>query len=109
MRPSLTYNVIAAATWPLLYGVFRLSSTGKENVPEGGCVLACNHFSSFDPWPLGMPLWPRTFLRFMAKSELYWFPLSKFLDAAGAFPAHPGHPHPVPIETPVHLPPDGNI
>jgi len=109
VRPTLAYNVIAAATWPLLYGLFRLRSTGKEHIPEGGCVLACNHVSSFDPWPLGMPLWPETFLRVMAKSELYWFPLDKLLDALGAFPVHRGQRDTVAIETAVRLAREGNI
>jgi 1-acyl-sn-glycerol-3-phosphate acyltransferase len=109
VRPTPTYNVIAAATWPILYGLFRLRSTGKENLPEGGCVLACNHVSSFDPWPLGMPLWPRTFLRFMAKSELYWFPLGKLIDGAGAFPVHRGQHDTVAIETAVRLAREGNV
>jgi 1-acyl-sn-glycerol-3-phosphate acyltransferase len=109
VRPTLAYNVIAAATWPLLYGLFRLRSTGKEHIPEGGCVLACNHVSSFDPWPLGMPLWPETFLRVMAKSELYWFPLDKLLDALGAFPVHRGQRDTVAIETAVRLAREGNV
>ena len=109
MRPTLAYNLIAAATWPLLYGLFRLRSTGKEHIPAGGCVLACNHLSSFDPWPLGMPLWPTTFLRFMAKSELYWFPLNKLIDAAGAFPVRRGQHDTVAIETAVRLAREGNV
>jgi 1-acyl-sn-glycerol-3-phosphate acyltransferase len=109
MRPTIAYNVIAAGTWPLLYGLFRLRSTGKEHVPEGGCVLACNHLSSFDPWPLGMPLWPRTFLRFMAKSELYWFPLGALIGAAGAFPVHRGQRDTVAMETAVKLAREGNV
>jgi len=109
MRPTLAYNLIAGATWPLLYGLFRLRSTGKEHIPEGGCVLACNHVSSFDPWPLGMPLWPETFLRVMAKSELYWFPLDKLLDALGAFPVHRGQRDTVAIETAVRLAREGNV
>lgn len=109
MRPSPTYSVIAAATWPVLYGVYRLSSTGKENVPEGGCVLACNHVSSFDPWPLGMPLWPHTFMRIMAKSELYWFPLGKIIEGAGAFPVHRGQQDTIAIETAVRLAREGNV
>jgi len=109
VRPTPTYNVIAAATWPILYGLFRLRSTGRENLPEGGCVLACNHVSSFDPWPLGMPLWPRTGLRFMAKSELYWFPLNMLIDGAGAFPVHRGQHDTVAIETAVRLAREGNV
>jgi len=109
MRPTPTYNAVAALTWPLLYGVFRLEATGRENLPEGGFVLACNHLSSFDPWPLGMPLWPRTFLRFMAKSELYWFPLSTLIDGAGAFPVHRGQHDTVAMETAVRLAREGNV
>src|SRR5437868_13074173 len=104
------YSFIAAATWPLLHFAYRLRARGIENLPaEGGFVLACNHVSSFDPWPLGMPLWPRRFLRFMAKSELYWFPLGKLIDAAGAFPVHRGQQDTVAIETAVRLAREGNV
>jgi 1-acyl-sn-glycerol-3-phosphate acyltransferase len=109
MRPTPTYNVIAAVTWPLLYGLFRLRSNGKENIPDGGCVLACNHLSSFDPWPVGMPLWPRTHLRFMAKSELYWFPLSKIIDGAGGFPVRRGQHDTVAMDTAIRLAREGNV
>src|SRR5215469_16394342 len=74
-----------------MYGLFRFRAQGRENVPaSGGCVLACNHLSNFDPWPLGMPLWPNRLLRFMAKSELYWWPQRLVLDAAGAFKVRRG-------------------
>ena len=109
MRPTPTYNVIAALTWPILYGLFRLRATGRDNLPAGGCVLACNHVSSFDPWPLGMPLWPHRFLRFMAKSELYWFPLGAIIDGAGAFPVRRGQKDTVAIETAVRLASEGNV
>ena len=109
MRPTPAYNAIAALTWPLLYGLYRLRAAGRENIPQGGCVLACNHVSSFDPWPLGMPLWPRTFLRFMAKSELYWFPLGALIGAAGAFPVNRGQRDTVAIETAVRLAREGNV
>jgi 1-acyl-sn-glycerol-3-phosphate acyltransferase len=109
VRPTPTYNVIAALTWPILYGLFRLRATGRDNLPAGGCVLACNHVSSFDPWPLGMPLWPHRFLRFMAKSELYWFPLGAIIDGAGAFPVRRGQKDTVAIETAVRLASEGNV
>jgi 1-acyl-sn-glycerol-3-phosphate acyltransferase len=101
--------VIAALSWPILYGLYRLDARGRENIPAGGCVLACNHVSSFDPWPLGMPLWPRRFLRFMAKSELYWFPLSLLIQAAGAFPVHRGQRDTAAIDTAVRLAREGNV
>jgi len=110
VRPTFTYNVVAALTWPILYGIFRLRAQGRENVPqEGGCVLACNHVSSFDPWPLGMPIWPGRFLRFMAKSELYWFPLTLILNGAGAFPVRRGQADTEAIENAVRLAREGNI
>jgi 1-acyl-sn-glycerol-3-phosphate acyltransferase len=86
IRPPLLYQAIAVVSWPVLYGLFRLRARGIENLPaSGGYVLACNHVSSLDPWPLGLPLWPRRWLRFMAKSELYWWPLRHVLNGAGAF------------------------
>src|SRR3954470_6154277 len=110
MRPAPLYTTIAASTWPVLRGVYRLTDRGVENVPaEGGFVLACNHLSSFDPWPLGMPLWPKTFLRFMAKSELYWFPLSTIIDGAGAFPVRRGQHDTVAMDTAIRLAREGNI
>ena len=110
MRPTRTYSAIAAISWPILYGLFRLRARGSEHVPsEGGFVLACNHVSSFDPWPLGLPLWPRRFLRFMAKSELYWFPLTLVLNGVGAFPVRRGQADTEAIETAVQLARAGNI
>ena len=109
MRPAPLYSLIAALTWPLVRGVYRLEARGIENLPEGGCVVACNHVSSFDPWPLGMPLWPERGLRFMAKSELYWFPMSKVVDAAGAFPVRRGQGDTAAMETAIELAREGNM
>jgi 1-acyl-sn-glycerol-3-phosphate acyltransferase len=109
MRPSPIYSACAVAGWPFLYGLLRLRAHGQENVPrEGGFVLASNHLSSFDPWPLGMPIWPQRFLRFMAKSELYWFPLGILVDGAGAFPVRRGQKDTAAIETAVRLAREGN-
>jgi 1-acyl-sn-glycerol-3-phosphate acyltransferase len=90
-RPSWLYFLIAVLSWPVLKAVFRHRAFGVENVPrEGGWVLAANHWSNLDPWPLGLPLFPRRFLRFMGKSELFWFPLGAIITAAGAFPVRRG-------------------
>jgi 1-acyl-sn-glycerol-3-phosphate acyltransferase len=96
--------VIATASVPILRILFRLRTTGVEHVPaEGGLVLAANHNSNFDPWPLGIPLFPRRFLRFMGKSELFWFPLGAFIGAAGAFPVRRGEKDLEAIETAIEL------
>ena len=110
MRPPLAYQVVAALSWPVLYGLFRLRAGGREHLPAtGGYVLACNHVSSLDPWPLGLPLWPRRWLRFMAKSELYWWPLRVVLEGAGAFKIRRGRGDREAIETAVQLARDGHV
>ena len=104
MRPSAAYIAIGLLTYLPVRALFRLRARGLENVPaEGGAVLAANHSSNFDPWPLGLPLFPRRHLRFMAKSELYWFPLKYLLQGAGAFPVHRGQHDAEAIETAVEL------
>ena len=108
-RPSPLYYLVGVVSVPVLRLVFRLSSSGREHIPDGGCVLASNHWSNLDPWPLGVPLFPRRYLRFMAKSELYWFPLSRFLSACGAFPVRRGERDTVAIERAVELCRQGHI
>jgi 1-acyl-sn-glycerol-3-phosphate acyltransferase len=91
VRPSPFYLFVGAISWPVLRSLFRLRAEGTENLPsDGGYVLAANHNSNFDPWPLGLPLWPQRFLRFMAKSELYWWPLKHVINAGGGFPVRRG-------------------
>lgn len=103
-RPSTLYALVAVLSWPVLRLLFRSTAMGQENLPEsGGFVLAANHSSNFDPWPLGLPLFPRRFLRFMAKSELYWFPLGSVITAAGGFPVRRGERDAEAIETAVRL------
>ena len=88
---SRIYYAVGSLSLPVVRFLFRLRATGLEHLPaEGGFVLAANHTSNFDPWPLGLPLFPQRWLRFMAKSELYWWPLGRVLDAAGAFPVERG-------------------
>ena len=108
MRTPPVYNVVAVLSAPVLYGPYRLRVRGKENLPSsGGFVLTCNHVSSFDPWPLAMPLWPKRWLRFMAKSELYWWPLRYIVDGAGAFKVRRGLADAEAIATAVRLAREG--
>jgi 1-acyl-sn-glycerol-3-phosphate acyltransferase len=110
VRPSPFYLFAGLVSWPLIYGPYRLRAEGAENLPEsGGFVLAANHTSNFDPWPLAVPLWPRRFLRFMAKSELYWWPLGPIISAGGAFPVRRGERDVEAIRTAVELAREGNV
>ena len=110
MRPTPFYVFIGAISWPLLRGLFRLHAEGQENLPQaGGYVLAANHNSNFDPWPLGLPLWPHRFLRFMAKSELYWWPFKYLISAGGGFPVRRGEHDVEAITTAVELARQGYV
>ena len=108
-RPSPAYLAIGGLSWPLAKAIYRLRARGLENLPAGGFVLAANHNSNFDPWALGLPLYPRRFLRFMGKSELFFTPLKQFLVACGAFPVRRGERDLEAIETAIELCREGHI
>jgi 1-acyl-sn-glycerol-3-phosphate acyltransferase len=109
-RPTLLYSLIALTSWPVLHLLFRYRAHDRANLPSGGgYVLAAGHVSNLDPWALGLDLWPRRFLRFMAKSELFWFPLGPFIAACGAFKVHRGQADRAAIATAVQLARDGHV
>jgi 1-acyl-sn-glycerol-3-phosphate acyltransferase len=108
-RPSPVYILVAGLSWPILRGLFRLRARGREHLPEGGFVLAANHNSNLDPWPLGIPLFPNRYLRFMAKSELFWTPFKQFAIAAGAFPVRRGERDTAALETATQLCREGHV
>jgi len=89
-RPSIVYSLLALSSQPLRL-LYRMDARGKENLPaDGGFVLAANHTSNFDPWAVGLPLYPDRFLRFMGKSELFRWPLGPLIEAGGAFKVNRG-------------------
>jgi 1-acyl-sn-glycerol-3-phosphate acyltransferase len=103
-RPSWLYLLIGAVSLPVVKLVFRHRATGTENVPStGGFVLAANHWSNLDPWPLAIPLFPHRFLRFMAKAELFWFPLGLIVRAGGAFKVRRGESDDEAVSTAIQL------
>jgi 1-acyl-sn-glycerol-3-phosphate acyltransferase len=104
------YFLIALLSWPVVKLAFRYRADGTEHLPpSGGYVLAAGHLSNLDPWPLGLAIWPRRFLRFMAKSELFWFPLVLIVRGAGAFKVNRGQADTAAIETAVRLAREGNV
>jgi 1-acyl-sn-glycerol-3-phosphate acyltransferase len=106
---SPVYLLAAAISWPFVKVGFRLRARGTDNLPQGGFVLAANHTSNFDPWPLGIPLFPRRQLRFMAKSELFNPIMKPFLVGGGAFPVRRGEADVDSIQRAVELVEDGQI
>jgi 1-acyl-sn-glycerol-3-phosphate acyltransferase len=103
------YFIIGLVSWPAVMGLYRLRVRGLEHLPEGGFVLAANHTSNFDPWALGIPLWPRRQLRFMAKSELFLPVLAQILRAGGAFKVRRGEGDVEAVRTAVELVREGEI
>ena len=106
---SPVYLLAAAISWPFVKLGFRLRARGLEHLPEGGFVLAANHTSNFDPWPLALPLFPRRQLRFMAKSELFNPILKPILAGGGAFPVRRGEADLEAIRRAVELVREGEI
>ncbi len=86
----------------------RLKVYGKERVPlEGGCVLACNHFSWIDPPVLGASS-PRAVF-FMAKVEAHRVPgLGTLIRSFGAFPVRRGESDREAVRTMRRIVSDGN-
>jgi 1-acyl-sn-glycerol-3-phosphate acyltransferase len=107
--PPWLYRFALATTGPLVRGPFRLQVDGREHVPPaGGLVLAANHTSNLDPWPLGVALAPRQ-LNFMAKSELWKPGLRTLLAAVGSFPVRRGEGDVEAFETAVRIVREGGV
>ena len=107
--PSPVYLLVGLVSYVPVRLLYRVRWRGRENLPAGGFVLAANHNSNLDPWPLGLPLFPGRQLRFMAKAELYWWPLKYILAGGGAFPVVRGQRDTQAIETAVELCRQGEI
>jgi 1-acyl-sn-glycerol-3-phosphate acyltransferase len=103
------YLLAGVLSWPVIRGLYRLRAEGLEHIPEGGFVLAANHLSNMDPWPLGMPLFPKRHLRFMAKSELFKAGLGPVLRSGGAFPVRRGEGDREAMQTAVELVRSGEV
>ena len=64
---------------------------GRENIPEGGCVVCPNHIQLSDPPFAAVALSHRTPLRLMAKKELFRIPVFNWMiRALGAYPVNRG-------------------
>jgi len=103
------YFLVGLVSWPVIRLLLRERVQGAENLPAGGFVLAPNHVSNLDPWPLGMPLWPRRQLHWMAKVELFKPVLGTLISWGGAFPVRRGEGDEGAIETAVERVRAGDI
>lgn len=73
----------------VLTRLYRVRLSGAEHVPSEACILVANHESVIDPWLLCLAT-PRR-VRFMAKAELWRYPLVRWgMEAYGTFPVERG-------------------
>ncbi len=74
----------------LIILIFGLDVEGLENIPhEGGAVVAGNHTTLFDPFPIAVAL--KRQIHFMAKQELFEMPIiSWILPRVNVFPVKRG-------------------
>src|SRR3954451_2889852 len=109
-RRSSLYLLIAAVSRPLLRLVLRYNAQGLENLSHGGgFVLSAGHNSNFDPFPLAIALTEKHFVRFMAKSELFWWPLGPILVRMGGFKVRRGEADREALATARRLAREGNV
>ena len=75
-----------AVVWPVFTALWRVELRGTDRIPEtGAIVLAANHESVLDGFFLALAT--RRQLRFMAKAELFGYPvLKQLMTGLGAFP-----------------------
>jgi 1-acyl-sn-glycerol-3-phosphate acyltransferase len=104
------YDLVRGVSALLLRSVFRLSTTGLENVPpEGGVVLAPMHRSYIDTLAVGVSLRGRRF-RAMAKYELFFVPvIGRAIALGGGFPVRRGVQDTEAYETAMGLLRDGDM
>jgi 1-acyl-sn-glycerol-3-phosphate acyltransferase len=102
------YRFCLAAGRPVLRSLYRFRANGAEHLPDSGFVLASNHESNFDPWPLALAVSPRQLL-FMTKADAFTPLLGPLLRAGGAFPVQRGQRDAAAFETAVRLVRGGGV
>jgi 1-acyl-sn-glycerol-3-phosphate acyltransferase len=89
-RPSWDYDFIRMVLTPILLLVYRTRCIDSDHVPaDGPAILAPNHFSFLDHFFLAVYL--RRKVHFMAKSQLFKWPLWAVFNYGGVFPVRRGH------------------
>lgn len=75
----MIYTVICGVFRAVIRLLYRCQVEGRENIPAEGAVMLCsNHISWWDPPLVAALAWPRK-VHFMAKEELFRYPLFAWL------------------------------
>src|ERR1700687_64450 len=88
-EPDWAYELVRVITSLYGYTFLRARSISSEKVPGAGAViLAPNHFSFMDHFLMGCYI--RRKVRFMAKSQLFKWPMQFIYSHGGVFPVRRG-------------------
>ncbi|NLG83405.1 MAG: 1-acyl-sn-glycerol-3-phosphate acyltransferase [Firmicutes bacterium] len=95
----------------VLATLYRWRVVGRERIPlRGGCVVVANHCNFFDPIVLGAAVLPRRIVRFMAKAEVFTWPvLGRLARWLYAFPVRRGLPDRQAITTAFNVVREGHV
>ena len=89
-RPNWAYELVRLLLTPYLLLFFRTRAIDSHKVPsEGPVIIAPNHFSFLDHFFVAVYL--RRKVQFMAKSQLFEFPMQVVYHNGGVFPIRRGH------------------
>ena len=82
------YEWIYRIFQPIVATVYRIEPVNRENVPEGGAIIAANHTAFADVLVVSAAATRQ--VRYMAKKELFHTPLAPLIRALGAYPVDRG-------------------
>src|SRR5919206_892062 len=88
--PDWVYDVARLILTPYVVGFFRARCIDSDHVPaDGPAIIAPNHFSFLDHFFVAVYL--RRKVQFMAKSQLFQWPMQVVYRNGGVFPVRRGH------------------
>ncbi len=67
----LLYKIAVAVLKPIFCFLYRIKTTGKENISDGAAIVCANHTSWLDAIVLAVGVGPGKPFRFMAKQEIF--------------------------------------
>ncbi len=87
----LVYKILVSILRPIIFFLYRLKITGRENIPSGAVVICGNHTSNLDPVLMCLAFGKVKPPRFMAKQELFSVPvIAPILKGINAIPVNRG-------------------
>ena len=88
--PNWMYELVRLVLTPYLLLIYRARCIDSHNIPaEGPVIIAPNHFSFLDHFFVAVYL--RRKVQFMAKSQLFKWPMQVVYHNGGVFPVRRGH------------------